>query len=57
MEAAWFGHADSVSCLLELGADPSLTDQQDMGGKGGGRTARDFAIKENHQDIIDILDR
>jgi ankyrin repeat protein len=57
MEAAWFGHVDSVRCLLSLGADQTLLDAADMGGSGGGRSARDFAVENSHPAVILELDR
>ena len=56
MEAAWFGHVDSVRCLLELGANPSLKNKPGMDG-GGGMTARDYAVEDKHQDVVDMLDK
>lgn len=55
MEAARAGYVDVVSSLLKLGADRSITDQMDMGGEGGGRTAVDFALQYNHHEIAEFL--
>lgn len=55
MEAAMFGQVDAVRCLLDLGADTTIQDKPDMGGLGGGRTARDFANAYNHPEVLQLL--
>lgn len=46
--AAQRGHIETVRLLLDLGADPGHRDLR-------GRTARDWAVKQQHSDIVALL--
>ena len=46
--AAWGGHGDVVSQLLQHGADPNLTDKE-------GRTALIAAAYMGHRKVVEIL--
>lgn len=48
MEAAWNKDAETVKTLLELGANVSIKDDNGM-------TALDYAIRENAQEVIQLL--
>ncbi|KAJ3091329.1 hypothetical protein HDU96_003090 [Phlyctochytrium bullatum] len=48
MKAAEYGHLNVVQLLVERGADVHAKDQ-------GGRTARDWALKERHIDVAEFL--
>lgn len=48
--AAKRGHRDTVALLLQRGADPSRRDDQ-------GRSARDWALSQNHAQIAELLKR
>eukprot|EP00042_Codosiga_hollandica_P057249 m.843778 g.843778 ORF g.843778 m.843778 type:complete len:70 (+) comp59538_c1_seq16:332-541(+) len=50
MLAAFKGYAESVSCLLKHGADPSLRDMT-------GQTAATLALKGQHTAIAALLDQ
>ncbi len=50
-QAAWRGDLATVRLLLELGADPTITDETHQG------TARDWAEHNGQQAVIDYLDR
>lgn len=50
MDAAWFGCAPSVECLLRAGANPALHDER-------GRRAHDLAKERGHEEIASLLER
>jgi ankyrin repeat protein len=48
MWAAVYGNDDAVKELLKAGADKSLKDED-------GKTARDWAIKNNRTRVVEVL--
>lgn len=53
-KAVWIGNLDVVPPLLEYGANVSLRDAYRKNGEQG-RTALDWAISENNQELITLL--
>ena len=48
MHAAAEGHADVVKVLLKYNADPAMRDAD-------GDSARDFAMRNRHADVVQLL--
>ena len=50
LQAAYFGHGETVDALLEAGADPTLRDVD-------GKSPADWAAHEGHADLAETLER
>ena len=54
MRASYWGHAKVVEALLDAGADKEL---KATSGRSKGKTALDFARRQNKGDVVAILRR